>query len=209
MKCLAIGVVALATLASCAPPGGAQRNAFEGPLRSDYLQLVSASATAVTIDSAGREVTAKAPDGFCIPSDSIQLLGDAAFMVVAPCAGGPGDVGGVLSLSISNGPMSVSLDEMERRLRQGGAAALGYGGDAEDISLISLERRGEALFATVEDASEFGPAFAGDVIRRAFVEVNGRLAVASHISLRETARSPEEMRGALESLVDAVSAENA
>ena len=65
-----------------------------------------------------------------------------------------------------------------------------------------------ALYAVVEDASEFGPAFAGDEICRAFTEVNGRMVMVTSLSRRNAPPKPGALRAELESVVAALRGAN-
>lgn len=197
----------LLLLAACAPPsgpGGTDFARLSRPLTPGYVQIVSAAPRLVEVDAGGRVIRAKAPEGLCIPLDGVQTMRDSAFLLFSACPGAP-EAPGVPSLSISGAPASMDLPALERFLAtEAGTIGLGYGGGAEDVTLLSLEREGAALIAVAEDRSEFGPAFAGDLILRAFVEVNGRLVVATMLSRRERPAEPAEMRAALLGLVAAL-----
>ena len=194
-------------LAACAPPSGSGQADFarlSRPLTPGYVQIVSAATRLVEVDAGGRVLRARAPEGLCIPLDSVQTMRNSAFVLFSACPGSP-ELPAVLSLSISGGPAPTSLDELERFLAsQAGVISLGYGGGAEDVSLLALERHGGALIATAEDRSEFGPDFAGDLVLRAFAEVNGRLVVATALSLWERPAEPEAMRAALSAVIAAL-----
>ncbi|MFN3259079.1 MAG: hypothetical protein ACE37J_00830 [Pikeienuella sp.] len=197
----------LVLLAACAPPsgpGGTDYARLSRPLTPGYVQIVSAAPRLVEVDAGGRVIRARAPDGLCIPLEGVQTMRDSAFVLFSACPGAP-EAPGVPSLSISGAPTPMDLAALERFLAtEAGAVGLGYGGGAEDVTLLSLKREGEALIAMAEDRSEFGPAFAGDLIIRAFVEINGRLVIATMLSRREGAAEPEEMRAALLGLVAAL-----
>lgn len=188
-----IGMLTL-LLVACAPPGNSRRADIGGPLSADYLQIVSVEPGLVEVDSAGRTVRAVAPDGFCIPVNSIQTSSDAVFLVMGECGGG-GAPNGVISLSISNTPMTGGIDQLERFVTSpAGVVGLGYGGDAEDVSLLNVSRDRGALITMVEDRSEFGPAFAGDTICRTFLELNGRLAVLTILTDRNNGPAEADLR---------------
>lgn len=191
-------VVVAATLAACAPPAGTKRDVLSRPLRDDYVQLVTVTDRLVEVDSAGSVVRAEAPEGHCIPTDSIQTLGQSVFMLIEGCAGGRSEFPGVVSVSIANGPMRANLAALASILRtEGGTTQLGYGGGTEDVTLLDLTRQDGALYATVEDLSEFGPAFAGDQLCRAFMELNGRMVVATIISRRDHPQEAAALRADL------------
>lgn len=206
-----IGAAAIsAALTSCAPQGGAKVASLDRPLSAEYVQIVSASTSLVEIDASGALVRAEAPKGFCIPRDSIQTSREAVFLLIGECGSSSEEVAGVLSVSVSNGPLSTDLPSLERFLRTDvGIVGLGYGGDREDLMLIDVRLDGEALIALVEDRSEFGPAFAGDVIGRAFTELNGRMAVITLLSRRNNPRDPEIVRRDLSKIVRSLRATNA
>lgn len=198
-------------LVACAPQGQATRVKLDRPITENYLQVVSADQDLVEVDAAGQLVRASAPSGMCIPVDSIQTSPASVFMMMRDCnAGDDKKVGGVISISISNGPLPGDLHAVEAFMATNpGLVGLGYGGDLDDVTLLNLNRDDSAVYAVVEDRSEFGPAFAGDVICRAFVELNGRMAVISMLSLRDDPRDPNELRTMLEAIVSELSAENA
>ncbi len=205
---LAARLLALATaamVAGCAPQTASKRDAYAMPLRDDYLQLVTVSDRSVEVGGAGRTVRAAAPDGHCISIDSIQTLGDAVFMLVEGCRGGRSAFPGVASISIANTPLGADFGSLEAFFRTPeGAVRLGYGGGPEDVIVKSVKRADGALYALVEDASEFGPAFAGDPICRAFFELNGRMVVATIISRRDEPQDDEAMQADVSRLVKAL-----
>ncbi|MEL6793867.1 MAG: hypothetical protein AAFP78_10455 [Pseudomonadota bacterium] len=210
MARFAIIIALSGAVAACAPPTASKRDPFATPSRADYVRLASVSNSMVEVDSAGRTVRAAAPDGLCISSDSIQTFRESVFMVIDGCRGARSPLAGVVSVNITNGPLSLDLASMEAHFRSpSGVASLGYGGDPEDIALIEVERTGDAVFATVLDESEFGPAFAGDEICRAFMELNGRMVVVTMTSRRQEPKTPEEMRADMEAVVAALREANA
>lgn len=217
-RILALGAfVALTT--SCAPPGaganggqnGAQNGGagrIGGTLSSEYVQIVSVSRSLVEVESSGRLVKAAAPDGDCIPVDSIQTQRRTAFLLIHDCAGAAPI--GVVSLSISAAPLTLPPDDLARFLKSDAArAGLGFGGGEAGVSVIDVEVADGVVIAMVEDKGGFGPAFAGEVICRAFMELNGRMVVATLTSLGDAPRPAEEMRAELERFVGALRAANA
>ncbi|MEL7462466.1 MAG: hypothetical protein AAFN79_00245 [Pseudomonadota bacterium] len=197
-------------VSACAPQTASKRDPFASPSRADYVQLTSVSSELVEVDSAGRTVRAAAPAGLCISSDTIQTFRNSVFMVIDGCAGARSPLAGVVSVNIANGPLTLGLAEMEAHFRSPpGTVGLGYGGDAEDVSLIDIERTGYGVYATVADVSEFGPAFAGDDICRVFLELNGRMVVVTMTSRRAEPKSAEDMRADVKAIVAALRAANA
>lgn len=200
--------IALAAfVAGCAPQTSSKIASLDRPIRPDYLQLVTVSDQLVEVDSAGRIVRAAAPKGLCISTDSIQTLGDSVFMVIEGC----GDkLAGVVSISISNQPFNGDFAQLKGLLQtRSGRVGLGYGGDAGDIELLDLRQQDGALYAMVQDLSEFGPAFAGDEICRAFTELNGRMAVVTILSRRSDPVSADALSAEISALVKALQAANA
>lgn len=205
---------AILALAACAPvpgPGAPDASSLERPHSDDYLQVVSVAPDLVEIDAAGRLVRATPPDGLCIPRDSVQTSPEMAFLIFSHCADAPpADLGGVLSVSISKTPLSSDFPTLERFFRtKAGLVGLGYGGDAADVSMVEMETGPRALYIVVEDRSEFGPAFAGDLICRTFTEIEGRMVVLTLISRRDEERDPSAMRARLAEAVAALHAGNA
>jgi hypothetical protein len=195
-----LGLMVVLLLAACAPAGKSRQVRIGDPLSDGYLQIVSVAPTLVEVDASGNIVKAAAPDGFCIPIDSIQTSPAAVFLVMDDCAGAA--EGGAVSLSISNGPMTGGLDLMEQFLTSPPALiGLGYGGEQEDLSLIGISRHQGALIALIEDRSEFGPAFAGDMIGRAFLELNGRMTVLTILTRRDAPPSEAQLRSRIAGMV--------
>ncbi|MEM7544643.1 MAG: hypothetical protein AAF367_03835 [Pseudomonadota bacterium] len=195
--------------AACTPPGNARRAGLDGPLRDEYVQIVSVDRRGVEVDASGQIVRALAPDGMCIPTDSVQTSPLSVFLLMRDCSEGVERFGGVLSLSISNGPTPGGLDGLAAFMTtEAGLLSLGHGGDLEDMTLIDVRTEKGAVFAVVEDRSEFGPAFAGDTICRAFVELNGRMTVVSLLSLREAPQSADVLRDRLGEVVEALHQSN-
>ncbi|WP_340110529.1 hypothetical protein [Pikeienuella sp. HZG-20] len=200
-------------LAACAPgsgPGVPDASRLARPLSDDYLQVVSVAPDLVEIDAAGRLVRATPPDGLCIPRDSVQTSPEMAFLIFSRCPGAtPADLGGVLSVSVSKTPLSSDFATLQRFFRtQAGLVGLGYGGDAADVSMVEMEVGPRALYVVVEDRSEFGPAFAGDLICRTFTEIQGRMVVMTLISRRDEEHEPSAMRARLAEAVAALHAGN-
>lgn len=205
---------ALLALAACVPqphPGAPDLSGVVKPSSDSYLQIVSVAPDLVEIDSAGTVVRAAPPSGMCIPKDSIQTAPDAVFLIMSECPGAPSaNLGGVLSVSVSHMPMEGGLPALKRFFdTPEGLAGLGFGGDADAVSMIESVTGPRALYTVVEDTSQSGPAFAGDFICRAFTEIRGRMVVATLVSRRGGGREPEEMRGALTQIVAALHDGNA
>ncbi len=207
---IGVAVLCLSILTACAPPGKMRRAEIGQPLSDQYLQIVSVKPDLVEVDAAGRTVRAAAPDGFCIPVDSIQTSKAAVFLVMGACGGNGGPDAGVVSLSITSGPMPGGLDELERFLNsETGLRGLGYGGDLEDLFLLGISRDEGALIALVQDRSEFGPAFADETICRAFMELNGRMAVLTILTPRTAPRSEAELQETIRTIMAGLARENA
>lgn len=188
------GALALCgALASCAPPGQGALRGVDQPRSGEYVQIVSVSPSLVEIESSGRIVKAAAPAGGCIPTDSIQTLGRAAFLLIDDCAGG--ETAGVLSVSVSTKPLALPPERLARLLRtKQGMAALGFQTRSDAVSLVEAVVEGDAVIAVIEDRSGFGPAFAGDLMVRAFTELNGRMTVVTLTSLIDAPRDAKALR---------------
>lgn len=212
--CKQVGLAALlATLVACAPepePGAPDISRLQQPLSADYLQIVSVAPDLVEVDAAGNVVRVSPPYGLCIPLDSIQTGPDSVFMIFAACPDAPqAGLGGVLSVSVSRMPLAGGLPALARFFDSPqGVVGLGYGGDGADVSMVETVSGPRALYAVVEDRSEFGPAFAGDLICRAFTEIDGRMTVVTLISRRGERQEPAEMRAKLGEIVAALHAGN-
>ena len=148
---LAMAALICAGLAGCAPQGAAKRDPFNSPLRKDYVQLITISDRLVEVDSAGKKVRVSAPEGLCIPTQSIQTFRDSVFMVVDGCRGALSPFGGVVSINVANGPLAADLAAMEAHFRTvEGQVGLGYGGDEEDGSEMDVDGE-EKMDTTLDD----------------------------------------------------------
>lgn len=209
---LVAGICAI--LAACVPqqqqgaPGVAK---IDEPISKDYLQIVSVAPELVEIDAGGRKVRAAAPEGLCIVKDSIQTNPETVFMIFSACPGRPESrQEGVLSLSISKTPLASDFATLNQFFKTpDGLVGLGYGGGAGDVTLVDSFQGPGALYTVVEDRSEFGPAFAGDLISRAFTEINGRMTVLTLMSRRNETPEASAMRARLQDVVAALQAHNA
>lgn len=209
---LAAGLCAI--LAACVPPaqqGVPDAAKLDGPISKDYLQIVSVAPELVEIDAGGRKIRAAAPEGLCIVKESIQTNPETVFMIFSSCPGQPESAQeGVLSLSVSKTPLASDLGTLNQFFAtRDGIVGLGYGGGAGDVTLVDSFEGPRALYTVVEDRSEFGPAFAGDLISRAFTELNGRMTVLTLMSRRNETPEASAMRARLQSVVASLHAENA
>ncbi|MFV0475651.1 MAG: hypothetical protein ACK5MQ_15810 [Pikeienuella sp.] len=181
------------------------------PSSPDYLQIVSVAPDLVEVDSAGTVVRAAPPEGLCIPVDSIQTGPDAVFLIMSACSGATAkEPGGVLSVSISRMGMEGGLPALKRFFETPeGLAGLGYGGGAATVSMVETVTGPRALYTAVEDKSAAGPAFADELISRAFTEIRGRMTVITLISRRGEAQEADAMRAELTRVVAALHDGNA
>lgn len=215
---VAVGLMALtAPLLSCAPPGQAKAPEFaslDRPISDKYVQLAVIERKLVEVNASGRTVRAEAPEGYCFPTSGVLTGEDSAFLLLQPCSGD--DAKDVLSLSIAkhglfgDEPPSEANFAAFRRFLETPEGARQLGLDAGSGAIFLLETRYEngALYALTQDASSAALTFAGQVICRAFTELNGRMVVVSAIASKKSRRDPEVMLADLAKVVDRLIAAN-
>ncbi len=211
-------VTALTALqSSCAPPGQARVPNFaslDRPLSDSYVQLALIERKRVEVNASGRTVRVAAPEGYCFPTAGVMTGADSAFLLMQTCNGDPGK--DVLSISIAKHglfgdapPSEESFAAFRSFLEtRDGASQLGLDAGSGAVFLIDTKYENGALYAMTQDASGATPSFSGQVICRAFTELNGRMVVVSAIASKQSKRDPEVMRADLARVVNRLIAEN-
>lgn len=214
-----IAAMSLTTLLSaCAPPGQAKGPRFaslDRPLSDEYVQLALIERRLIEVNASGRTVRAEAPEGYCFPTSGVLTGKDSAFLLLQSCSGD--DAKDVLSMSIAKhglfGDASPSAEKFATfrsflETREG-ASQLGLDAGSGAVFLIETKYENGALYALTKDASGAGLEFSGQVICRAFTELNGRMVVISAIASKKSKRAPEVMRADLAKVVNRLIAVNA
>lgn len=214
----AMGIGALLALtAACAPPGQAKAPtfaSFDRPISDSFVQLAVIERDLVEVNASGRTIRAPAPEGFCYPTSGVMTGADSAFLLLQPCNGDP--TKDVLSLSIAKHglfgdepPSEENFASFRQFLEtREGASQLGLDAGSGAVFLINTTYENGALYAVAEDASGAALSFSGQVICRAFTELNGRMVVVSAIASKQSKRDPEVMRADLAKIVNRLIAEN-
>ena len=166
------------------------------------------------MNASGRSVRAVAPDGFCFPIAGIMTSRDSAFMLLEPCNGD--NTKGVLSLSIAKHglfgaeePSKENFAAFRSFLETGdGVSQLGLDAGSGAVFLVSTSYEDGVLYAVAKDASGSGLNFSGQIICRAFTELNGRMVVMSLISSKKGEGDPEVLRAELAAMIKHMIAEN-
>lgn len=206
-------VVLITALSACVPPPQPVANGGleAGPApKIAAPKIVSFAPNLLEVDIDGAAVKAVPPRGVCISPDSVQTFPRAVFAVYEECAGSRArKLGGDLSLSISNAPMEEDLKAMGAFFEtDAGLAGLGFNGSSKGVSLVETAMDKNAIYAVVEDRSQSGPAFAGDLICRAFTGINGRMVVVSLVSRKGQGLNAGEMQKQVQEIVTALQKAN-
>ena len=214
----AIGIAALAgLLSSCAPPGQAKAPTFaalDRPLSDTFIQLAVIERKRIEVNASGRIVRAVAPDGFCFPTSGV-LTGEAsAFLLLQPCDGDPSV--DVISLSIAKHGLFGDEPPSEKNFAafrqfietREGAAQLGLDAGSGAVFLLKTKYENGALYAMTQDGSGASLSFSGQIICRAFTELNGRMVIVSAIASKQSKRDPAVMQADLAKIVNHLIAAN-
>ncbi|MEM9148537.1 MAG: hypothetical protein AAGC57_20440 [Pseudomonadota bacterium] len=179
-----------------------------GPFRYDEIGRDQA-----VVVARGRRVVLRAVEGLCLTQGAMDVSQEAAFAVVADCIGEDGaaidaaagtlppSFGGLLAISISGEPMfagETGRATALRRLRDflgtaPGLALLGRNGSGASVELVDARQIGDALYVHVHDSQEDALALFAPGFWRAFVELNGRLAMVTVSGFRDLDVEPEAM----------------
>lgn len=211
-------VAASAALGSaCAPPGQAKAPVFaslDQPLRENFIQLTLIERKLIEVNASGRTVRAVAPEGFCFPTSGVMTGEASAFLLLQRCDGAAAK--DVISLSVAkhglfgdDAPSEENFAAFRRFLETpDGAAQLGLDAGSGAVFLIDTKYENGALYAMAKDGSATTLSFSGQVICRAFTELNGRMVIVSAIASKQAKRDPEAMQADLARIVNALIAAN-
>ena len=208
---------AMSLLSACAPPGQAKAPAFaslDRPISDTFIQLALIERKLIEVNASGRTVRVVAPDGFCFPTSGVMTGDASAFLLLQPCNGDP--TKDVISVSIAKhglfgneAPSEENFTAFRSFLETSeGAAQLGLDAGSGAIFLIDTKYENGALYAMTQDGSTASLDFSGQIICRAFTELNGRMVIVSSIASKKGKRDPKALQADLAKVVNKLIAEN-
>lgn len=229
LRLLLIAVVPLVAACEGATTGLSGRDAEWARLNTDGFRVVKASHMGAVIAAAGQQIAIDPAPGFCLARDSIETSKRSAFLLIGDCAvaGPPTDkrgargelklpkaVPGIITVSLSGDPGFRSSDGSYEKLTAflnspDGRALLGRSGTGAGVEIKESREMDGALLLYLEDSStKLVPALSNR-FWRAFVELNGRLAVVTISGFRDRPLGREKMLAYLISQVQTLGAANA
>lgn len=202
-----VGLV-MAVLAS-----GACGERGENGLRAEFARLdakakfsvESATPQRAAFQARGRRVVVEPPSGFCLATDSLNVAGGAAFVLVADCADAGRAFPGILTVSVSDRSMADSQGGSGRALvdlqsfltTPEGLALLGRGEGSAQVRVVETRKLGDALYVLVEDTSASALPILAPQFWRAFVDVNDRMVLTTISGFRDVAVDHDALLGQL------------
>lgn len=182
----------------------------------------AADSTRVTV--AGRDITIAAPPGFCVDPASTSVGAAGAFVMVSDCAllggrpNGTPPAGAVMTASIASatvrpaegdGEGAGSLAELERVAATAqGRALLSRSGRGDRVRVAATRSRNGVLYMLIEDRGAQPIDGIEPQFWRAFLEVQGQLAVISVLGFEGAGVGPTEGLAYLQSFADAIQRAN-
>jgi hypothetical protein len=182
----------------------------------------ASDSTRVTV--AGRDITIAAPPGFCVDPASTSVGAAGAFVMVSDCAllggrpNGRPPAGAVMTASVASatvtpaegdGEGAGSLAELERFAATAqGRALLGRSGQGNQVRIAATRTRGGVLYMLIEDRGAQPIDGIERQFWRAFLEVQGQLAVISVLGFEGAGVGPTEGLAYLQSFADAIQRAN-
>lgn len=223
----AVGTIALlAALAGCEGVGFSGRDAELARQRAGDFYVSTASREGAILVARGQNVAVEPAPGFCLAEDSIETSDRAAFVLIGDCAidapdsGERGERGemtlpravpGIMTVSISGdeGIGGGSLERLRSFLATaGGKAMLGRAGTATPVQIRESREVDGVLFVHLEDSGNAPIPVFQSHFWRAFIDLNGRMTVATISGFREKPMESEEMLAYLVSQVQTLQAAN-
>jgi hypothetical protein len=199
----AVALAALGLLAACDPA----------------TMGTAPSRTNVTV--AGRSVTVAAPPGFCVDAASTAVSAEGAFVLMSDCAllgaaaSSRPPVAAALTASISTGGLAGEGDAADTledlqdfAATSDGRALLGRSGRPERVRILASQVRNGVLYVLVEDRGPMPVAGIDRRFWRAFLEVNGRMAVLSELGFGDAGADPQQGLNQLAALARSIQAAN-
>jgi hypothetical protein len=200
----ALAAAALA-LAACEPAG------------------IAGNPTRATVSVAGNAIGVAGPSGFCVDGASTDVNSAGAFLLMADCrllggAGGGGrTAGAALTASISAGGLGGEGDDPLQSLQDlqdfvgtaEGLALVGRSGSSRGVRIVSSLQQGDVLYLLVEDAGPQPIAGIEPRFWRAFLDLDGHLAVLSVLGFEGAGAGSQQGLDLLAAFVAAMKAANA
>lgn len=200
---LGLGLAATLGLAGCmeVQPGAERASDELARLRGQNGFAVLADAPRRTVFIAkGREVVVAPADGFCVARESLDVSGTAAVALLADCEAAPRPFPGIMMISVSGDPMGGPSARSELRdflATEQGRALLGRGNHPGAVQVVAMRDVGDGLYVLVEDRAGLPLPVLAPRFWRAFVEVNGRMAMITVSAFRENPPGDERMLASL------------
>lgn len=167
---------------------------------------------------AQNDVVVAGPAGFCIDTKASRERAVGSFVILGSCAAmGGGAASGpekpaVLTALISTEgdlPQAPTASQLERFFRsEAGRAALAHDGQADKVTLLQINQKGDVLILKVRDRSATRPEDLKDVSWRAVFSMKDRLVALSVHSHDALPMSDAEMRRTLDRFLAAMRAAN-
>lgn len=174
-----------------------------------------------TLTVAGRNVTIAAPRGYCVDPAATNVSASGAFVMATDCAllgsegvtaeGDSEALGAVLTASVSASELApgAALPELTRFLEtREGRAALGRSGRPDRVKVLATRTRGDALYVLVDDRGPQPIAGVEPRFWRAFLEVDGRMAVLTVLTFEGAGVDPSSGLALIQRFADRVQAAN-
>lgn len=168
------------------------------------LAIVSSHPARAVIAADGREVVVEPAGGFCVEEDALSISGAAAFALLSDCQPqGARAFPGIVTVSVSNTSMidpGTTAEDALAAMRQflatdQGLALLGRSGGP--IRVEAARDVGDGLYVLVEDGTAAPLPILSPRFWRAFVELNGRMAMVTISSFRDNPLGDNAMLGSL------------
>ena len=215
-----------ALLSACDQRGLSGRDEEWARLNQDFVVL-RASHRGAVVRARDRQVAIDPAPGFCLADDSIETSARSVFLLIGDCAveapvterrGARGElplprsIPGILTVSVSGDAGlegGSSLDRLQAFLEgPEGRRMLGRGGSGQQVAVKESRQQDGAVFLYLEDQSDNVVPILSNHFWRAFIQLNGRLAVVTISGFRDRPLDRDEMLSYIVSQVQTLAAAN-
>lgn len=179
---------------------------------------------ALSVSAGGADVVIAGPTGFCIDERTTEESRQGAFVFLSDCAATADasptiarvPISAILTASVSNSGLpgieaglDVALTHLQTFLETPiGQVSLGKSGNPATITLLSISRTSNAVYAFVEDTTVTTTTGESPRYWRAFTEVGGRLLALSATGYNRDDPDQERIEGIIIAFVAALHAAN-